>query len=113
MTEADVTKAIRCYLNSYHIFHWKQWQGPLSTPGVADIIGCLPGGRMLAIEVKRHGWQPPKSGKALYHVQQQQAFLDAVNNAGGIGFFASSVGQVEKYLRPVLSTLGIKDIFNR
>lgn len=40
MTEAEVTKEIRKLLNLLGIWHWKQWQGPMSQPkGVSDILG--------------------------------------------------------------------------
>jgi len=58
--------------------------------GMADIIGVLPGGRFLAIEVKAPG------GKA---TAEQQEFLDAVNKAGGAAFVARSTREVEAYLR--------------
>lgn len=49
-------------------------------PGMADIMGQLRGsGRFLAIEVKRPGEKP---------TDDQIAFLDAVNGAGGVGFVA-------------------------
>ena len=53
ITEAVITRQIRQYLKIAGILHWKQHQGLGSTPGIPDIIGCLPDGRMLAIEVKR------------------------------------------------------------
>ena len=40
--EKDITKAIRKYLSSINIFHWKQWQGLGSTKGTPDIVGILP-----------------------------------------------------------------------
>ena len=46
--------------------------------GIADILGVYKG-RFLAIEVKRPGLKP---------TADQQAFIDNVNEAGGIGFVA-------------------------
>lgn len=64
---------------------------PTHTRGVSDIIGCLPkSGRFLAIEVKRPG------GKA---TQEQQNFLDTINEAGGLAFVATSVEDVEHELK--------------
>ncbi len=96
VSETELTKAIRSVLSACGIFHWKQWQGPMSQPkGVSDILGILPGGRMFAIEVKRPGWSKPGPGaKAFTHHRNQQGFLDAVNRSGGVGFFAQSVDDV-------------------
>ena len=50
--ERDITMQIRNYLKFKKIFHFKAWQGPMSTKGVPDIVGVLPGGTALYIEVK-------------------------------------------------------------
>jgi len=79
LTEAQITKQIRGVLNACRIFHWKNWSGPMTSPkGIADILGIYHG-RFLAIEVKRPGIKASDN---------QQAFLDSVNEAGGIGFVA-------------------------
>lgn len=84
-SEKQITDNIRKYLSIKNIWHWKQWQGPMSQPrGVADIIGIYRG-RMLAIEVK-------KPGGILSDFQQR--FLENVNKRGGIGFVAFSVDDV-------------------
>jgi Holliday junction resolvase len=89
-TEADITKAIRSLLDAYGIFHWKQWQGPMSQPkGVSDIIGIYRG-KFLAIEVKT------ERGKL---TDAQRAFLDRVNREGGIAFVARSVEDVIRELK--------------
>ena len=79
LTESQITKQIRDVLNACRIFHWKHWQGGMtSIKGIADILGIYQG-RFLAIEVKRPGLKP---------TSDQQAFLENVNEAGGIGFVA-------------------------
>ena len=79
LTESQITKQIRDLLNACQIFHWKNWSGPMTYPkGIADILGIYKG-QFLAIEVKRPGYKP---------TVDQQAFLDRVNEAGGIGFVA-------------------------
>lgn len=88
-TEAEITKEIRQYLKLRGVFHYKQWQGLGSLPGVSDIIGCY-NGRYLAIEVKRKGQNP---------TEKQQAFLDTVNAQGGLAFVARSVEDVMERLR--------------
>ena len=42
-----------------------------------------------AIETKRPGWNPPKSGKKLVEWEKQKNFLIAVKNAGGIAELAT------------------------
>lgn len=94
-SEAEITAAIRSVLNGLGVWHWKQWQGPMSQPrGVSDIIGCWQG-RMLAIEIKRHGGQV---------TAEQQRFLDRVRIEGGIAFVARSVDDV-------IAGLGVEDRF--
>lgn len=53
--------------------------------GVSDIIGLLPGGRFLAIEVKTD------RGKA---TPRQDKFIRDVNEEGGLAFIARSVDDV-------------------
>jgi len=93
-TEKEITKGIRHLLRSHGIFHYKAWQGAMSEKGVSDIIGVLPGGRALAIEVKT------RKGKLSEH---QERFLERFRSAGGLAFVARSPGDVVKELKlPVL-----------
>lgn len=88
-TEADVTRQIRDVLKACRIFHWKQWQGPMSQPkGVSDILGIYEG-KLLAIEIKRPGREPS---------DDQLEFLAKVNAQGGIGFWTDNVETVIKTL---------------
>lgn len=105
-SEKEVTDAIKSTLKRLNIFHWKQWQGPMSQPkGVADILGLLPDGRMFAVEVKKPGWSPPSpTTKAYRHYSNQRKFINAVNHNGGIGMFAQSVDEV-------IHGLGLSDRF--
>ncbi len=48
----------------------------MSKRGVSDLLGCLPGGKMLAIEVKRPGGKP---------TLDQIAVIDDVRRRGGLG----------------------------
>lgn len=82
--EADITREIRQYLKIRGVWHYKQWQGLGSLPGVADIIGCFKG-KYLAIEVKTPGKNP---------TPHQQNFLNQVIYAGGLAFVARSVDDV-------------------
>jgi len=82
ITEAAVTRQIRDYLKLKKIFHWKNFSTLGSVPGIPDVIGCLPDGRMLAIEIKT------PTGKTS---AAQRAFLDALKYNGALAFVARSV----------------------
>jgi hypothetical protein len=58
-------------------------------PGVSDILGCLPGGRLLAVECKGPGNCPTRA---------QLAFLDAVANAGGLAVVVYDIWDLEAAL---------------
>lgn len=60
--------------------------------GVADILGVLPDGKFLAIEVKSKG---RKSATTL----EQKAFLNNINVNGGIGFVADCLQDVQNNLK--------------
>jgi penicillin-binding protein-related factor A (putative recombinase) len=98
--EQAIQRQILEWLNWRHIFCWKvtttgiyvkardSWI-PNQAPGVADILGVLKGGRILAIEVKS------PTGKVSPH---QQTFLDRINENGGLAFVARSIDDVETNL---------------
>lgn len=92
LKENQITKQIRDYLSIRKIFHWKNWAGLGSTPGVPDILGVLPNGRFLGIEVKT------SKGKVSAH---QQSFINAINDNGGLVFVARSVDDVILNLKEV------------
>ena len=89
ISEKEITKSIRHYLNMKGIFHYKQWQGLGSLHGIADIIGIL-NSRYLAIEVKRKG------GKLS---DKQEQFLNRVRAEGGIGLVCYSLEDLIVQLR--------------
>lgn len=95
--EAAITKSIRMLLKTVGIFHYKNHGGLGSTPGLPDITGVLKDGRGFWIEVKGH------NGRLSSH---QQAFIDRINQAGGLAFVAKDVdtvieklGLTERFLR--------------
>lgn len=59
-------------------------------PGSPDIIGVLPGGRFLGVEVKLPG------GTA---TAAQDAFLRVVNATGGLGCVVRSIADLEAFLK--------------
>jgi len=64
-------------------------QDPHRIRGISDILGILPDGRFLAVEVKT------KKGRVS---PEQQVFLDRINALHGVGFVARSIEDVEKGL---------------
>lgn len=64
--------------------------GIYSTPGFPDIVGCTKQGIFIGIEVKVPGEKPKP---------HQQAYLDAINQLNGIGFYATSVDDVKNELK--------------
>lgn len=94
--EKDIQSSIIEYLERRRIFCWKEHSGgmpmdggkfmmPIGMKGKCDILGVLPGGRFLGIEVKR------PSGKVSPY---QEEFIQNVNLAGGLAFVAHSIDDV-------------------
>lgn len=97
-TEQQVQKTIMDYLHLKKILAFKHRNVgifkkdtgsyiPLSSgeKGISDIIGCLPDGRFLAIEVKKPGGRPSP---------EQKAFVERVNTSGGVGLIAYDLDAV-------------------
>ena len=89
LSEREITKQIREYLAIQHVFHWKNWQGLGSAPGVADILGIYKG-KPLAIEVKT------EKGKLSTN---QALFLEQFRAEGGIAIIARSVSDIADIIR--------------
>jgi hypothetical protein len=102
--EKIIENAILTYLFYKKIFAWKNQSVGVFDPvrkiyrkssnkfhinGVSDILGILPGGRILAIEVKS------AVGKAS---KEQNEFIDKINAGGGKAFVARSFEEVEAEL---------------
>jgi hypothetical protein len=96
--ETEAQRAILDYLKLIGIFCWRAnniaspgkdgaFRKFAGMPGMADILGILPGGRFLAIEVKS------ETGKA---TPNQLKFGEAINRNGGLWFEARSVADVQK-----------------
>lgn len=60
-----------------------------SINGVSDILGILPGGRLVAVECKRAGNMPSND---------QRDFLDAVNRRGGLGLVVYDAIDLEEII---------------
>jgi len=96
--EAQLTRSIRQLLNSLGIFHWKVWGGPMSTPGVPDLICCFKG-RLIGIEIKAE--------KGIVS-EYQKEFIDNINRAGGLAFVARDIQTVIDKLELRDRFLGLK-----
>lgn len=105
MREKDIENIILEYLMYRSVFAWKnntmgvydknrgtyrKNMNKYAINGVADILGVLPNGRMLAIEVKT-----PR-GKVS---PTQQKFIDRVNKEGGLAFVARDLETVVNKLK--------------
>jgi hypothetical protein len=104
-SEKEIQSQIMKYLSARGIFHWRQNQGATVVPaaggakrrffrmtsvdGVSDILGIIPDGRLLAIEVKAGRNGPTEA---------QAEFLRRVKAAGGLAFVARSVEDVQREL---------------
>lgn len=92
ITESEVQTQIIDWLCLKQIFNWRQntmgvYMGngkfrPPPATGVSDVLGILPSGRFLAIEVKRPGGKPTPA---------QLEFIDNINANGGLGFVADNL----------------------
>lgn len=115
--ESDLLAACMRWLQMEGVWCWRQNQGAIplrdggyrrfvGLKGVSDILGILPQtvvitgerepvtfGNLLAVETKRPGEKPRP---------EQQAFLDRVNELGGVGVCVHSVDELERSLRPYL-----------
>ena len=102
-TESQIQKSILEWLRWHKFFVWRNNSGMQVLPGKdkyyvvrqgikgsSDIIGILPGGQFLAIEVKRPGNKP---------TPDQDAFMEKINTLGGVAFVAYSIDDVEKKLK--------------
>lgn len=122
ITEKIIENQILTYLSNKRIFAWKNQSTGLFDPtkgsfrknrnvhhinGVSDILGCLPDGRFLAIEVKKP-YISKKTMKFKERTQEeleklasedQVRFTNKVKSFGGVSFYADSIDVVEEQLR--------------
>lgn len=103
--EKSIENGILRWLNLSGIFAWKNQSvgifdpvkkiyrrsnNPFHIKGVSDVLGILPDGRLLAIEVKS------ATGRAS---PEQIAFIDKINTAGGLAFVARSLDEVQEKIK--------------
>jgi hypothetical protein len=102
--ERDVMKACLDLLKARNVFCWRQNSGAVkvdgrngrqrfvrwATSGVSDIVGVLPGGKILCVEVKR------STGGRL--TDEQSSFLDAVRRRGGVAVVITDVADLAEII---------------
>ena len=103
MTEKQIETKILDYLWSINVFCWKHENNSVYDPkrgafrrayskfkfaGISDIIGILPCGKLLAIEVKR-------PGRVKTLTVAQKNFLDRIKDNNGINAVVTSVQEVK------------------
>jgi len=99
--EGAVRNLVCSYLTRLNIFFWlhdsvgifdpktkrfRKNHSPYRIKGVSDILGILPNGRLLAIELKS------ATGRL---TPEQKHFLEQVNARGGLAFMARSIDDVK------------------
>lgn len=97
--EKEIQKNILKFLWYRGIYCWRNNSGAYKTEhgsyvifgkkGSSDIIGILPDGKFLAIEVKT------RLGKLTEH---QKDFLKTIKSYGGVSFVARNLDDVKKHL---------------
>ena len=103
-TEKEIENSILAYLQTQKGFFWKNqsvgvWDNVRKTYrkpnnrfhiiGTADVLGCLPGGKFIALEVKT------KRGRA---TQNQKDFLQRISVLGGKAAIVKSIDDVKAVL---------------
>lgn len=108
LSEKQIETNILSFLEEIGVFAWKNNSNAVYDPtrkvfrkaksrfilkGVADILGLLPSGNMLAIEVKSKIGRPSP---------EQLRFIATIQKHGGIAFISRSVMQTFEQLRHFL-----------
>lgn len=91
VTENDVKKVIKDYLNIKRIFHWYNLQGLGSFRGIPDFVAVYKG-RVICIETKS-----PTGVQSKW----QKLFQANVENSDGIYILARGLEDVEKVIEEI------------
>ena len=103
--EGEIVRAVLDYLHASGVMAWRMNTGRrggvvFGFAGLADILGIMPDGRMVAIECKT------KAGKL---TDDQREFLASVQYRGGVAGVARGIEDVPEILsgrRPVAGAAG-------
>lgn len=106
-TEAQVLRACLDVLAAHGVFCWRNNTGAVTgdyngkrrfirfgIPGASDILGALPDGRIIAVEIKRPGNRPTTA---------QIAFLQTVQARRGVALWTDDAGKLDTILRWLLA----------
>ena len=119
MTEKQLENDILDYLNACGVFCWKNQSVGVYDPskrvyrkakgkhhinGVSDIIGVLPDGKALFIEVKKPV-KNPRTNERLFNLasDSQQTFIFNAKMNNAIAFVADRIQVVQSHLKEYLS----------
>jgi len=105
MTETEIKKQILDYLKTRGIEAWRNNTGTrgrvqFGKKDSPDVIGYLPNGLFLGIEIKRPGSRPTVG---------QFEFLLRLNNSGGCGVWGTSLEEII----PIIDEYMEKKVINR
>ena len=82
---------------------------PFGKPGEPDYRATLPGGRVLAVEMKRSTFDPRKlRGKDRDHFDRQIAEMRRINAAGGLAFWVRDGVDAARAFARIMSTPGLR-----
>jgi len=104
MKEIEIVKTILEYLHYKRIPAWRNQSGMIfikdkkygkrairmGKAGVSDIIGCLPNGRILCLEVKTDKGKP---------TELQSEFIAEISRNNGLAGIVRSIEQLEELLK--------------
>ena len=107
--EGDIVKACLQLLAFRRCFCWRQNSGAMTgeykgrkrfirfvsteADGISDIVGVLPDGTFLSVEVKRPGARTAKD-----RAERQAAFRARVAGKGGLALVVKDVRELDEYL---------------
>jgi hypothetical protein len=78
--------------------------------GNSDLVGTLPGGRTLQVEVKAEGFDPSKlTGEKKVHFDRQLERLQETNRLGGVGVWVDDSLEFIDIMKHVLAGARIRE----
>lgn len=100
--EKAITNDILEYLRDAGVMAWKAGAGPYQRGGISDILGVLPDGKFLAIEVKDPSRKSQVNAGA---TKAQVKFIDDVRDHKGMAMVVTSADTVAMEISGYLSRL--------
>jgi hypothetical protein len=94
--EKKIKKKVVEVLKEFNVWHFSPQAGPYGRSGIPDIVGILPGGRFIAVEVKAQ--------KTYGLTALQEKTIEQIRGHGGIGLVVKGEVGVEA-LRAALQAM--------